>query len=179
MATLNFDIQFKALFVKHYSELLVYAHRLVGDADAEDIVEEAYMNLWSRREEIEIGNNIRAFLYRTVYNLSMTSIKRRNLSNSYMQQWRDAQERYLSHIDNQEPNDVEIIEEKMSHLDELLSALPDQCREIFKLRYMHGMRNADIADALSISIRTVEAQLYKALKKLRSMSRVLCFILTL
>ena len=179
MATLNSDMQFKALFLKHYSELLVYARCLVGETDAEDIVEEAYVNLWSRREEIEIGDKIRAFLYRTVYNMAMTSIRHRNLSKSYMKQWREAQLRYLDHIDNQEPSDVEIIEEKMTRLDELLVALPDQCREIFKLRYMHGMRNADIADALSLSIRTVEAQLYKALKKLRSMSHVLCFILTL
>lgn len=49
-----------------------------------------------------------------------------------------------------------------------IQALPDKCREVFKLSYLYDMKNKDIADALGISPRTVEAHIHKALKLLRA-----------
>lgn len=48
-----------------------------------------------------------------------------------------------------------------------INGLPEKCREVFKLSYLYDMKNKDIADTLSISLRTVEAHMYKALKILR------------
>ena len=48
-----------------------------------------------------------------------------------------------------------------------INSLPDKCKEVFKLSYLYGMKNKEIADALNISLRTVEAHMYKALKILR------------
>ena len=141
----DIDITFKSLFIKHYPELLIYATRLAGDSCAEDIVEDIFMDLWRRRETIDMGANIRAF----------------------------------SHVENDTPSDAEVLEQKMSRLEDALEDLPSQCREIFKLRYFHNMRNAAIADSLSLSVRTVEAQLYKALKIIRSKSCLLCLLLVM
>ena len=48
-----------------------------------------------------------------------------------------------------------------------INELPDKCKEVFKLSYLHTMKNKDIAEVLGISLRTVEAHMYKALKHLR------------
>lgn len=48
-----------------------------------------------------------------------------------------------------------------------INELPDKCKEVFKLSYLHDMKNKEIADTLGISLRTVEAHMYKALKFLR------------
>ena len=45
-----------------------------------------------------------------------------------------------------------------------INELPDKCKEVFKLSYLHEMKNKEIADVLGISLRTVEAHMYKALK---------------
>ena len=54
---------------------------------------------------------------------------------------------------------------------EAIEQLPPKCREVVKLRYMQGMKTAEISDAMGISSRTVETQLYKAVKQLRTMIR--------
>ena len=43
-----------------------------------------------------------------------------------------------------------------------INELPDKCKEVFKLSYLHDMKNKEIADTLGISLRTVEAHMYKA-----------------
>ena len=49
-----------------------------------------------------------------------------------------------------------------------ISELPDKCREIFVLSYLKDMKNSEIALMMNVSVRTVEAHIYKALKTLRS-----------
>ncbi|MFC2091028.1 sigma factor-like helix-turn-helix DNA-binding protein, partial [Bacteroidota bacterium] len=53
-------------------------------------------------------------------------------------------------------------------ISEIVSDLPEQCRKIYTLSRVNGKKNLDIAKELNISIRTVETQISKALKLLRS-----------
>ena len=54
--------EFEALYKKIYPKLYYYARGFVGDNDAEDIVAEAFMDLWRRRDEIDFGDRINALL---------------------------------------------------------------------------------------------------------------------
>ena len=60
----NFDITYKALFRRYYPNLIFYATRLVGEEEAEDVVQDVFVELWKRKDTIEIGDQIQAFLYR-------------------------------------------------------------------------------------------------------------------
>lgn len=60
-----------------------------------------------------------------------------------------------------------------------INELPDKCREIFKLSYLHDLKNKEIAETLDISLRTVEAHMYKALKYLRLRLKYLLLLLFL
>ena len=62
----NFDVTYKALFRKYYPSLIFYATRLVGEEEAEDVVQDVFVELWRRKDNIEIGDQIQAFLYRAV-----------------------------------------------------------------------------------------------------------------
>lgn len=53
-----------------------------------------------------------------------------------------------------------------------INELPDKCKEVFKLSYLHDMKNKEIADTLGISLRTVEAHMYKALKFCANVSAI-------
>ena len=61
---------------------------------------------------------------------------------------------------------------------QLMSSLTN-CKEVFKLSYLHDMKNKEIADTMGISLRTVEAHMYKALKFLRERLDYLNFMLVL
>ena len=60
----NFDVTYKALFRRYYPSLIFYATRLVGEEEAEDVVQDVFVELWKRKDHIEIGDQIQAFLYR-------------------------------------------------------------------------------------------------------------------
>lgn len=53
-------------------------------------------------------------------------------------------------------------------MENTIEELPDQCKSIFKLSRINGLKNQEIADKLDISVRTVETQIYRALKILKS-----------
>ncbi len=57
--------------------------------------------------------------------------------------------------------------ELRAQIENAINELPEKCREVFKLSYIHGLRNRDIADTMDISVRTVDAHIYKALRILR------------
>ena len=64
----NFDLTYKALFRRYYPSLIFYATRLVGEEEAEDIVQDVFVeNFGNEKDSIEIGEQIQAFLYRAVY----------------------------------------------------------------------------------------------------------------
>ena len=52
----NFDITYKALFRRYYPSLIFYATRLVGEEEAEDVVQDVFVELWKRKDHIEIGD---------------------------------------------------------------------------------------------------------------------------
>ena len=71
-----------------------------------------------------------------------------------------------------QPDNNEVIRriedrELRKEIHDAINELPDKCKEVFKLSYLHDMKNKEIADTMGVSLRTVEAHMYKALKLLR------------
>ena len=167
----NFDITYQAVFRRYYSSLLFYATRLVGsEEEAEDVVQDVFVELWKRKESIEIGDQIQAFLYRAVYTRALNVLKHRDIKNSYEAAM---QEVYNKRALFYQPDDNDVLKriedrELRKHIISAIDELPEKCKLVFKLSYLHNMKNKDIAETMDVSLRTVEAHMYKALKFLRS-----------
>jgi len=89
---------------------------------------------------------------------------------------------YQKRTEYYQPDHSEVIKrienrELRSEIRQAIDELPDKCKEVFKLSYLHDMKNKDIADVMGISLRTVEAHMYKALKILREKLSYLRMIL--
>ena len=171
----NFDVTYKALFRKYYPSLIFYATRLVGEEEAEDVVQDVFVELWRRKDSIEIGDQIQAFLYRAVYTRAL------NVEDGYCAAMEEINQRRAEFY---QPDNNEVIRriedrELRKEICNAINELPDKCKEVFKLSYLHEMKNKEIADVLGISLRTVEAHMYKALKYLRSRLDPLWIILFL
>lgn len=165
----DFEHAYRQLFRKHYAGLLFYAARLIGEDEAEDIVQDVFVELWKRKETIEVGEQIQAFLYRAVYTRALNVLKHRAVVDEYEAA---AAEIHKKRMEFYRPDNNEVIQriedmELRRKLNEAIRSLPDKCRTVFVLSYLHEMKNKDIAEALGISLRTVEAHMYKALRLLR------------
>lgn len=162
--------RFRQIFRALYSSLSFYATRLVQDDEAEDIVQEAFMELWKRKEDIEDESHIKAFLYRIVYTRALNVIKHRTVVNNHADSVKKVTQFKLDYYDPEANDVMGYIEglETRKQINDAIGELPAKCREVFILSYQHDKKNKEIAEQLGISIRTVEVHLYKALKTLRT-----------
>lgn len=161
---------FSLFFRRHYPALLFYATRFLDRARAEDVVQDAFAELWSRRAELDFGAKLSGFMYRSVYTKSINLLRRERVAHNYRAAEYEVQSRRTEFLS---PNNSEVLraienKELAVQIDEVIGSLPDKCREVFTLSYLHNLKNKDIADILHISVKTVEAHMYKALKILRT-----------
>lgn len=166
----DFDLTYKALFRKYYPSLIFYATRIVGEEESEDVVQDVFVELWKRKDSITIGDQIQAFLYRAVYTRALNVLKHRNVEEGYSAAMEEINQRRAEFY---QPDNNEVIRkiedmELQQEIDDAINELPDKCKEVFKLSYLHEMKNKEIADVMDVSLRTVEAHMYKALKYLRN-----------
>jgi RNA polymerase sigma-70 factor (ECF subfamily) len=154
---------FELLFRQYYQMLCSYAYRFVNDADtAEEIVQDLFYKIWEKRSEIEINTSEKSYLYSAVHNRCLKFIEHRNVESRYKSY-------YLMHgseIDNA-PQQNSNVNELQNIIDQTLDTLPERCGRIFRLNRFEGLKYQEIADKLAISIKTVEANMGKALKILR------------
>ena len=151
----------------------------VGEDDAEDIVQDVFVEIWRRQDSVEFGEQIQAFLYRSIYTKAINLLKHKAVAENYSAA---EIEFYQKRTEYYQPDHSEVIKrienrELRSEIRQAIDELPDKCKEVFKLSYLHDMKNKDIADVMGISLRTVEAHMYKALKILREKLSYLRMIL--
>lgn len=161
--------EYRLYFRQFYPSLLLYATRLLVHDGMEDVVQDAFVDLWHRRNAMDDTAHIKSFLYRAVYTKSLNVIKHRNVVSGYAAERSALEMMRLTYYDpDSNPVDMNLENQELREkIDAAINELPDKRRQIFKMSYLHGMSNKEIAQIMDISVRTVEAQLYKALKYLR------------
>ncbi len=158
------ELAFKELFLRYYTQLVVFARKVVVDDDlARELVQDVMVNFYEKRGEIKIHSSLKAHLYQSVRNrclnqIKHTQIRRDHHANIYMTHKND--EAYVD--DKLEETELE------QRIFSVIQTLPAQCKRIFEMSRFDGHTNQEIADQLKLSKRTVETQISKALKTLRT-----------
>lgn len=145
---------FKQLFDKTYMPLCMYALRILGDTDAaDDAVQQAFVSVWERVAAGGGIENPRAYLYRAVRNEALHI-----LPSDLREKLDTAPEVTDECMDTSERD---------AALWKAVDSLPTRCREVFLAAKRDGLTHAEIAEDMGISEKTVEAQITKALRRLR------------
>ena len=164
------QLLFDNLFKRSYPKLFFYARGIVGnEADAEDVVEDVFLELWRRRDSVEWGDKIDAYLYRAVFTRSINSLRMANHSEEQLSLLTAINDRRMAYLESEAGNpqrDAEVGDLRMA-IDEALNALPAKSRQVFEMSYIDGLSHQEIAQRQGISVRTVEAHIYSALRVLR------------
>ncbi|MDX9881044.1 MAG: RNA polymerase sigma-70 factor [Prolixibacteraceae bacterium] len=154
---------FRMLYEKYCRQLIRFAASYLPDiSDAEEIIQNVFVELWERREQLDPERFVKNYLYRVTVNKVYNHLKRKVVERKYLQ--------CLDVLETNTINEAEkkiYREELAGAVNHLLDRLPEQQRVIFYLSRWEGLSHKEIADQLQISVRTVENQVYRAVKYIR------------
>lgn len=155
---------FEKIFKSHFKNLLAYSCTMLREeAAAEEVVQNVFYKLWERHQQLNISGSVAAYLYRAVHNESLNYLKHKKVVSIYQSQSaRDMKAQSDSASKRVFLKDLE------AKLHQALNELPEQCRIIFQMSRFEELKYREIADRLDISVKTVENQMGKALKQLRT-----------
>jgi RNA polymerase sigma-70 factor (ECF subfamily) len=155
--------EFEKLFRSSYVSLVRYAKTILKDHDtAEEIVQDLFFRLWQDRGNITIESSLNGYLFRSVHNKSLHFIEHQKVID------RHAGEIASSADETAEPvTDAIYYSELQSKVARVLERLPERCSVIFRMSRFEGLKYNEIAEKLSVSLKTVEANMGKALKEFR------------
>lgn len=155
---------FRELFDRHYAPLCRFAEFWLRDrGTAEEVVLDVYTHLWQHAAELRITHSVRAYLFRAVRNRAVNRLRDDRFSYTPFEELGEV-------FAEQEELQLEA-DQLMQLVEEAVAALPDRCREVFLKSRTEELSNAEIAARLHISVKTVEAQMSKALRRIRARLR--------
>ncbi len=166
------DKAFRYLYDKYASTLRYFSAKYVDDdATIEDVVQDAFLNLWEKRNEFKTESTIKAYLYKIVRSFSVDTIRRRNIANRYA-------EKIVLEKEDQEFFFENIVEsEVFQMIQTVFNELSPACREVYQLS-LHGKSHEEISQLLDISVNTVKKHKNNANHYMRErLKHVLFFLL--
>lgn len=153
---------FDTIFRAWYPSLVRSAESIVRSrAVAEEVVQDVMLELWRRRESLARDSSPQAYLFQSTRNRALNHVRHERVE-------RRGEPEAVEPASVAASAPAQLIEEEIEvALKSAVSELPARCREVFELSRTHGLRYSEIATVLGISVKTVEAQMGKALRILR------------
>ncbi len=159
------------LFRKYYKILRAYAYRIINDTNtAEDIVQDAYYELWKKNDSLVFDQYIKYYLFKSVYTKALNYLhSKAYLTHEELYQSLDTkiQQIYIQSQLLEQENDL-FLKELQEIIQQTVGSMPSQCRKVFLLSRKDELKNKEIAEQLGISVKAVEKHISKALHILRS-----------
>lgn len=165
---------FQDFYTRYYRMLVGYAMSFVkSEGDAEDIVQDVFMSLWAKRNDlIQDHGRMMRLLYVSIRNKCLDVIKHNGVERTYASNASSQTSEY-------EIESEIFAAEMYSRIFTYIDALPDRQRKTLQL-VMEGKTNAEIAEEMQVKIETVKTQKYKAISTLRTVvSKEECLLLLL
>lgn len=156
---------FELLFDRYHRLLYRLAFRYFqSDADAQDAVQHVFIRIWENRSEIEFTNEatLRSLLYTILKHYLLNELRHQRVVEDKHQELFT-----MFQSDAEENTPLFEQQELKTHLYSEIEKLPQQKREICKMKVLKGMKNQEIADAMNLSVSTVKTHYSESIKRLR------------
>jgi RNA polymerase sigma-70 factor (ECF subfamily) len=158
------EAAFDTVFRDNYAHLVRMAESIIRErALAEEIAQDVMLELWRRRESIEVEQSFRAYLLRSTRNRALNHVRHQRIVLREATVAAAAAESARA----QSAEDEMLGTELERAVREAIASLPERAREVFQLSRDRGLKYAEIAVLLGISVKTVEKRMGQALAELR------------
>ena len=160
---------FEYFFNKYYDSILGFCIQFIyNKPEAKGITQEAFINLWSSRQQIEKINGIESFLYTYAKSKCLNVIRDNKVKERYKSKTLNKKERALDYDILKSMNFDSLA---LTELEELITKsiddLPEKSKVVFYKKRYENKKNKEIAQDLNVTVKTVEAHMTTALKILR------------
>lgn len=153
-------LAFRHLFETWFTPLCRFMHLYISEKTVvEELALDLFMHIWENRQTLQIQVSLKSYLFQAARNRCLNELRKQKNTVS------------LDEISGEIIDaGVYSLEETELHnlIQEAVLALPDKCREVFELSRNESLSNREIADRMNISVKTVEAQITKALKRIKN-----------
>jgi RNA polymerase sigma-70 factor (ECF subfamily) len=157
----------EALVRAHYNELCVFAARMTGQrSTAEELVQEVFLRIWRRREQLALTGSIVSYLYASARNGALNELGRERRRQRWYDRVKHGIDAPLGGSAPEADEGTRASELELA-IERAIASLPPRCREAYLLRRQHGMSHAEIGRVMQTTPKTVEVQIGKALRVLR------------
>lgn len=165
------NITFEDIYLSYFSKMKYFAKEyVISDEDAENIVQDVFMELWEKKEMVTMHLNLIAYLFTTIKNKCLNHLRHKTVVQETTNQLQEEYSITLQmNLDSLEAFDQNLFTEQDVEkvISKAINSLSEKCREIFIMSKIEGKKQKQIATELNISINTVETQMGIAYKKLR------------
>lgn len=163
------ESSFEKVYRYYYPRLIYFAKQYVLDAEvSKNIVQDVFTELWDKRHTLREDTNLQAWLFTVTKNKSLKIISqqqsRQNYDTHIKTRQLDVNYKSLSDFDTSNL----VFEELQIQIQASLEKLPPACRKVFEMSRFEDKKNREVAEEMNLSIKTVEAQISKALRLLKT-----------
>ena len=154
---------YKELFILLHSRLKQFAYSILkSNEEAEELVSDLFIRIWEKRNQLSTIDSPVLYFYTSTRNLAFTRINRIKKQQSLpVEEWLVQMNSIYF-----DPERLMMTEEMMRQIKQAVNDLPPRCRIIFKLVKEDGLKYREVAELLHLSIKTIEAQMAIALRRI-------------
>ena len=155
---------FEKIFNTYYNGLLLNALKILNNRDdAEEIVQDVFVKLWSHFDKTKYKGNLKGYLYAAVKNSCLNYLKHKSIESKYQEEVKQNEmtvnyREVLNSAENKELLDA---------IEKAINTLPEKWKEVFLLSRTNNLTYKEIAEKLQISQKTVEKYISESLRTLR------------
>jgi RNA polymerase sigma-70 factor (ECF subfamily) len=154
---------FKSLYQRYSKKIYFFSLKYLGNnIEAEELVQSVFINVWEKRNYLDPTNSVKSYIYKAAANYIYNYLKKKSIHARFVDSQINKDE-VLTNLTYEQVlfNDLE------KSINSIVGILPPQQQKIFQLNRNEGLTNDEIASKLDLSVRTVENQMYRALKTIR------------
>jgi RNA polymerase sigma-70 factor (ECF subfamily) len=163
------ESSFEKVYRFYYPRLIYFAKQYLLDSEvSKNIVQDVFTELWDKKNSLRKDTNLNAWLFTVTKNKSLkiiSQLRSRQKYDNYLI-YRQLDVDYKSLFDFDTSNFI--FEELQTQIEISLFKLTPACRKVFEMSRFEDKKNREIAEELNLSIKTVEAQISKALRSLKA-----------